>query len=256
MRVQALDQLSLLYVHEDDSIRQSASLVAGKCVALLSDDALGERVRQDLLRRDSKDKWVAAHGRTLVLAQVLRHCGPRLASLRGDVLSVLRADLKDDHPPLREAAVAGLAGVFVGALAGGMEEAGAVVDDVAGDVATALLDPSVEVRKEAAALVKRAAKATPAALRPHHVTLIPPLLESVKDTYVHLIKRRDTEGARLGLCPSHDWGMRGLPIFVSHVPLFPLMFLSVWVQEHPCQVRGGARDAVCAGDPQPARDAQ
>lgn len=157
-------------------------------MALLADGTLEDRVKQDLLRRDGKDKWTASHGRCLVLAQVLRLCGPRLASQRADILAVLRGDLKDDHPPVREAAVAGLAGVYIGALATNADEAGKVLDDVASDLAPMLLDPSVDVRKEAAALVKRAGKATPAALRPHLVALIPPLLESVKDTYVIMIR--------------------------------------------------------------------
>lgn len=90
---------------------------------------------------------------------------------------------QDDHPPVREAAVVGLSGLLTNALAvGGGDATSSLLSAMAGDLAAALTDGSVDVRKEAAAVVKKAAKSAPAALRPHHVTLIPPLLESVKDT--------------------------------------------------------------------------
>lgn len=52
--MQAMEQLSALYVHDDDSIRTAAACVAGRCGVLLSDEALEERMKADLLRRDGR----------------------------------------------------------------------------------------------------------------------------------------------------------------------------------------------------------
>lgn len=177
-----MDQLSSLCGFDDDALRSAACSAAGNACLYLPDDLLESKLRQDLLQPPgSHDHWTVHHGKLLQLGHLLRNGGPRMGTYRAETLSFLKRDLKDDHAPIRAAATDDLVALVEHTLKCAGEEVPGLLSDLAGDVAKALADESPDVRRAAALLVKKAAKGQPAALRPHNLVIIPPLLEGVKD---------------------------------------------------------------------------
>jgi len=90
------------------------------------------------------------------------------------------------------------------------------------EMTAALSDMSSEVRKAAAGLIKTIAKAQPAALRPHLVTVIPPLLEGVKDMDIRV--KYVSERALLYALEIHSRA-ETLGEFVAQAPMEPAKFV-------------------------------
>ena len=179
---QALDQLSTLWGHEDDGVRAAAAVAGGQAILLLADDGLDRALRRDLLTREPNGRWPLVQGKALTLGQLLRQGGARVGPYRGEILAVLKEDMHGDQPPVREAAVAGLMGIMTNAIADAPEELPSLLADLAPNMVTGLSDANPEVRRATAGMVKTAAKASPAALRPHLLAVVQPLLEAAKDT--------------------------------------------------------------------------
>jgi HEAT repeat protein len=180
--LQAVDQLSELWAHDDDSVRTAAALAGGRALVLLPDDSLMPTLQRSVLAgRGAGEKWTAAHGRTLVLAQVVRLGGERVQSLHGELMGLIKGGLKSEHVPVREAALEGISGMLAFTLGHAPADVPGLLRDVVADVAASLNDSSADVRKAAAGLVKRAAKRQPAAVRPHLNSFVPPLLSRVHD---------------------------------------------------------------------------
>ena len=190
----AVDQLSGLLGHEQEALRKAAAGAVGRVVALLADDAaLEAAVHSKLLARDAKGSSAAAaaQGQALALGAMLKGSrgDAKFVPFLADVVQVLKADVgtggasaASEQGPVRDAGLQALASLVVYAHAhAAPAQVDGFVASVVPEMTAALSDLSSEVRKAAAGLIKAIAKTQPAALRPHLVTVIPPLLEGVKD---------------------------------------------------------------------------
>ena len=187
----AVDQLGGLLAHEHEPLRRAAAGAVGRVVALLPEEALEKTVKSDLLARSTDGR--AAQGRALALGALLKGGDAKCLPLLDAVLAALVADVAggsgSEAAPVREAALRALASLvaYAHGQAAAAGKVGGYVEAFVPSLAAALADgSSSSVRKAAAGLVKTIAKADPAALRPHNVAVIPPLIEGVKDMYVIL----------------------------------------------------------------------
>lgn len=192
----AAEQLAGLLAHEHEPLRRAAAGAVGRVVALLPEEGRERVVKGDLLARGGGADPRAVQGRALALAATLKGgADDRFVPLLDGALATLTADAGAgaggaggaETAPVREAALRALASLVGYAHAQAPAKVPGFVEALVPSLAGALADVgSSSVRKAAAGLVKAVAKSDPAALRPHNVTVIPPLLEGVKDMYVEV----------------------------------------------------------------------
>lgn len=188
----AIDQLAGLLHHEQGPLRKASAGAVGRVVALLpADETLDRVIRKDLLTREGGGKWKSAEGRSLALGATLKFSLPdnKLVAYLDDVVETLKNDVgtegaaaPSEQGPVRDAALRALARLVIYADSHQTPEAvNTSVTSIVPEISASLLDMSSEVRKAAAGLIRTTAKVQPAALRPHLVKVIPPLLEGVRD---------------------------------------------------------------------------
>lgn len=187
----AVDQLAGLLGHQEEALRKAAAGAVGRVIALLPEDAVEGALRKELFAREGGSKWPSAQGRALALGATLKSGirDAKLVPFLEEMVKVLKVDVdtartaaSSDQGPVRDASLHALARLVVyGHNHATPEQVAGFVASVVPEMTAALSDLSSEVRKAAAGLIKTIAKAQPAALRPYLVTIIPPLLEGVKD---------------------------------------------------------------------------
>jgi len=228
----AVDQLAGLLGHQEEALRKAAGGAVGRVVALLPADAVEGALRKELLAREGGSKWPSAQGRALALGATLKS-GLREAKLvpfLGEMVKVLKTDVgtagaaaSSDQGPVRDAALHALARLVVYAHNQATpEQVAGFIASVVPEMTAALSDMSSEVRKAAAGLIKTIAKAQPAALRPHLVTVIPPLVEGVKDMDIRV--KYVSERALLYALEIHSRA-ETLGEFVAQAPMEPAKFV-------------------------------
>jgi hypothetical protein len=284
----AVDQLGGLLAHEHEPLRRAAAGAVGRVVALLPEEALEKVVKGDLLARSTDGR--AAQGKALALGAMLKSGDAKFVPLLDGVLGALTADVSGgvgaEAAPVREAALRALASLvaYAHGQAAASGKVGGYVESLVPSLTAALADGTASsVRKAAAGLVKTIAKVDPAALRPHNVAVIPPLLEGVKDMYVcwlcGVAVVRVSFGGRIGNSfGGGEWTVDGFtrnttkptefnptqPIDQRSTHPAQPQFTTTHAQQqqkkkkqgHPRQVRVGARAALRPRDPHASRDAQ
>lgn len=228
----AVDQLAGLLGHQEEALRKAAAEAVGRVIALLPEDAVEGALRKELFAREGGSKWPSAQGRALALGATLKSGirDPKLVPFLEDVVKALKEDVDtagaaalSDQGPVRDAALHALARLVVyGHNHATPEQVAGFVASVVPGMTAALSDMSSEVRKAAAGLIKTIAKSQPAALRPYLVTIIPPLLEGVKDMDIRV--KYVSERALLYALEIHSRS-ETLGEFVAQAPTEPAKFV-------------------------------
>jgi hypothetical protein len=150
-----------------------------------------------------------------------------------------------EQGPVREAGLKALASLVVYAHAHAAGTVAGFVESVVPEMTSALGDTSSEVRKSAAGLVKTIAKVAPAALRPHLVTVIPPLVEGVKDMDIRV--KYVSERALLYALEIHSRS-ETLNEFVATAPVDAAKFVRDYAKRILVRLKADSDDEEGGGD--------
>ncbi|CAA7390601.1 unnamed protein product [Spirodela intermedia] len=165
---------------DDEELRSSAAKALGAISKYLEDHEVSDMM-ETLSSLSSSPNWSARHGSMLTLASMSLNNASMmcLSATFPSVISRLKAALKDDKFPIREAATRALGSLLLHLVQN--ERSASVASELIQLLSSAMQDESSEVRRRALSCLKGIAKVNPSAVLNNLTILGPPLAESLKD---------------------------------------------------------------------------